>query len=59
MVYDVSGHKIKRERLQARVRCFMLFQVAFGLLIASLEGSVIKIKYAAPVPVDTLVSPKS
>ena len=39
--------------------CFTLFEVAFSLLIAystSLEGSVIEIKPAAPVPVDTAVS---
>ena len=43
-------------------RWFTLFQVAFGLLIAfstSLESSVIEVKPAAPVTVDTTVSLKA
>ena len=41
---------------------YTVFQVAFGLPIAfstSLEGSAIKMKPAAPVPVDTAVSLKA
>ena len=41
---------------------FTLFQIAFGLPIAfstSLEGSVIEMKPATPVPVDTAVSLKA
>ena len=46
----------------ATARYFTLFQVAFSLLVAfstSLEGSVIKMKPAAPIPVDTTVSLKA
>ena len=47
---------------QATARCFMLFQVAFSLPIdfsTSLEDSVIKMKPASPVPVDTAVNLKA
>ena len=53
---------INWERLEAMARWFTLFRVAFSLLTAfsiSLEGSVIKVKPAAPVPVDTSVSLKA
>ena len=43
-------------------RWFTLFQVALSLLTAfstSFEGSVIEVKPAAPVPVDTMVSLKA
>ena len=48
--------------MQAKARCFTLFQVVFSLLIAfstSLEGSVIEMKPAALFPVDTKVSLKA
>ena len=51
-----------QERLQAMTHCFTLFQLAFSLPIAistSLEGSVIKMKSASPVPVDTTVTLKA
>ena len=40
-------------------RCFTLFQLVFSLSIAfstSLEGSIIEMKPATPVPVDTAVT---
>ena len=51
-----------RERLEAMARWFTLIQVVFNLLTAfstSLKGSVIEVKPAAPVPVDTAISLKA
>ena len=60
-VHDERGHKIEKE-LQAIARCFTLFQVAISLSIAfstSLEGSIVEMKPATPVAVDTAVSLKA
>ena len=48
--------------MPATAHCFTLSQVVFSLPIAfltSLEGSVIEMKPATPVPVDITVKPKS
>ena len=60
-VYMKRGHEIEKE-LQAMACCFTLFLLAFSLSIAfstSLKGSVIEMKPATPVPVDTAVSLKA
>ena len=53
---------MRPRKLQAMARRFMLFQVAFRVLIAfsaSVESSVIEMKPAAPVPEENSVNLKA
>ena len=59
---NVHPFYYKKALFNMKARWFTLFQVEFSLLTAfsaSLEGSVVEMKPAAPVPVDTVVSLKA
>ena len=59
VAYDVSSHELYRSRLQARARLLYAIPGTPDGLFNKFEGSVIDIKPAAPVSVDTTVNIKA